>query len=229
MPPRGIACGRPRTSRGRRGPGRRGPRAAVDERVANPASDTPRRARNALIPLAVLVLGTMIGMGWQGYSAIADDPAAMALPLGEWLRLLLANAQSDVALLYASGCAWVTALLLTASQRLLSWRQLITTSLLSTRALYMAFGILFLAWTLGHICRDLGTSFFLTATAREAMTAAATGLLTIYDMCKAMDRGMEIGEVRLMSKTGGKSGAWSREGAASGESAATAAMGGGAR
>jgi Na+/H+ antiporter NhaC len=153
------------------------PMAAVDERVANPAADTPRRARNALIPLSVLVLGTMIGMGWQGYSAIADDPAAMALPLGEWIRLLLANAQSDVALLYASGCAWVTALLLTASQRILSWRQLITTSLLSTQALYMAFGILFLAWTLGHICRDLGTSFFLTATAREAMTAAALPIL----------------------------------------------------
>ena len=63
----------------------------------------------------------------------------------------------------------------------------------------------------------------------EAMTAAATGLLTVYDMCKAMDRGMEIGEVRLMSKTGGKSGAWSREGAASGESAAAAATRGGAQ
>ena len=153
------------------------PMAAVDERVANPRAETPRRARNALLPLSVLVLGTIIGMGWQGYTAIADDAAAKTLPLGEWLRLLLANAQSDVALLYASGCAWVTALLLTAAQRLMSWRELLATSLLSTRALYMAFGILFLAWSLGHICRDLGTSFFLTATAREAMTAAALPIL----------------------------------------------------
>jgi len=34
------------------------------------------------------------------------------------------------------------------------------------------------------------------------------GLLTIYDMCKAVDRGMEIGGVRLLEKEGGKSGHW---------------------
>jgi cyclic pyranopterin phosphate synthase len=34
------------------------------------------------------------------------------------------------------------------------------------------------------------------------------GLLTIYDMCKAVDRGMEIGGVRLLEKHGGKSGSW---------------------
>lgn len=44
----------------------------------------------------------------------------------------------------------------------------------------------------------------------EAMTAASTAALTIYDMCKAMDRGMEIVEVVLLSKTGGKSGTWTR-------------------
>jgi cyclic pyranopterin phosphate synthase len=46
----------------------------------------------------------------------------------------------------------------------------------------------------------------------EAMTAAATAALTIYDMCKAMDRGMVIEAVELVEKTGGKSGKWSREG-----------------
>lgn len=153
------------------------PMAAVDERVANPADHTPRRARNALLPLLVLVFGTILGMAWQGYSAIKGDAEAQALPLGEWLRTLLSHAQSDVALLYASCCAWVTAMLLTTTQRLMSWRETLVTSLLSTRALYLAFGILFLAWSLGHICRDLGTSFFLTAAAREAMTAALLPLL----------------------------------------------------
>ena len=42
----------------------------------------------------------------------------------------------------------------------------------------------------------------------EAMTAAATAALTIYDMCKAMDRGMVVEEVALLEKTGGKSGHW---------------------
>lgn len=45
----------------------------------------------------------------------------------------------------------------------------------------------------------------------EAMVAASTAGLTIYDMCKAMDRGMEILEVVLLSKSGGKSGQWVRE------------------
>ena len=44
----------------------------------------------------------------------------------------------------------------------------------------------------------------------EALTAAAVACLTIYDMCKAVDRGMEIDEVRLLLKEGGKSGRWER-------------------
>lgn len=44
----------------------------------------------------------------------------------------------------------------------------------------------------------------------EALTAASIACLTIYDMCKAMDRGMQIGEIRLLRKEGGKSGIWVR-------------------
>jgi cyclic pyranopterin phosphate synthase len=40
----------------------------------------------------------------------------------------------------------------------------------------------------------------------EALTAVSVGLLTVYDMCKAVDRGMRIEAVRLLEKTGGKSG-----------------------
>ena len=42
----------------------------------------------------------------------------------------------------------------------------------------------------------------------EALTAVQIGLLTIYDMCKAADRGMVIGDVRLLEKHGGKSGSY---------------------
>ncbi|MEG0776169.1 MAG: cyclic pyranopterin monophosphate synthase MoaC [Raoultibacter sp.] len=44
----------------------------------------------------------------------------------------------------------------------------------------------------------------------EALTAASVACLTIYDMCKAIDRGMEIMDVRLLRKAGGKSGLWER-------------------
>lgn len=46
----------------------------------------------------------------------------------------------------------------------------------------------------------------------EALTAASVACLTIYDMCKAVDRGMEITDVRLLLKDGGKTGLWTREG-----------------
>ncbi len=45
-----------------------------------------------------------------------------------------------------------------------------------------------------------------TGVEMEALTAVQVGLLTIYDMCKAVDRGMVIGDVRLLEKRGGKSG-----------------------
>jgi cyclic pyranopterin phosphate synthase len=44
----------------------------------------------------------------------------------------------------------------------------------------------------------------------EALCATQVALLTIYDMCKAIDRGMTIDGVRLMEKSGGKSGHWER-------------------
>jgi cyclic pyranopterin phosphate synthase len=47
-----------------------------------------------------------------------------------------------------------------------------------------------------------------TGVEMEALTAVQIGLLTIYDMCKAVDRGMVIEQVRLVEKSGGKSGAW---------------------
>jgi len=42
----------------------------------------------------------------------------------------------------------------------------------------------------------------------EALTGAQLTLVTIYDMCKAVDRGMVIGDIRLIEKSGGKSGHW---------------------
>ena len=49
-----------------------------------------------------------------------------------------------------------------------------------------------------------------TGVEMEALTAAAVAGLTIYDMCKAVDRSMTVGNVRLLRKTGGKSGTYER-------------------
>ena len=50
-----------------------------------------------------------------------------------------------------------------------------------------------------------------TGVEMEALTATQVALLTIYDMCKAVDRGMTIEQVRLLKKSGGKSGLWERK------------------
>jgi cyclic pyranopterin phosphate synthase len=50
-----------------------------------------------------------------------------------------------------------------------------------------------------------------TGVEMEALTAVSVAALTIYDMCKAVDKGMVLSEIRLERKTGGKSGAFERE------------------
>ena len=52
-----------------------------------------------------------------------------------------------------------------------------------------------------------------TGVEMEALTAVSVALLTVYDMVKAVDRGMQIEQVRLLEKTGGTHGDWRREGA----------------
>jgi cyclic pyranopterin phosphate synthase len=49
-----------------------------------------------------------------------------------------------------------------------------------------------------------------TGVEMEALTAAAVAALTLYDMCKAVEKGITIGNLRLIEKTGGKSGRWVR-------------------
>ena len=50
-----------------------------------------------------------------------------------------------------------------------------------------------------------------TGVEMEALTAVQVALLTIYDMCKAVDRGMVMGDVKLLEKSGGKSGTWTAD------------------
>ena len=57
-------------------------------------------------------------------------------------------------------------------------------------------------------CEATSECYGRTGVEMEALTAVSVGLLTIYDMCKAADRGMRIENIRLLEKKGGKSGHW---------------------
>lgn len=61
-----------------------------------------------------------------------------------------------------------------------------------------------------HVTATTGVTG-VTGIEMEALTAASVACLTIYDMCKAVDRGMEIVDVRLLRKEGGRSGLWERK------------------
>jgi len=58
------------------------------------------------------------------------------------------------------------------------------------------------------VCRVRAETTGPTGVEMEALTAVQIALLTIYDMCKAVDRGMVIGDIKLLEKSGGKSGEW---------------------
>ena len=60
-------------------------------------------------------------------------------------------------------------------------------------------------------CRVTAETHGQTGVEMEALTGVQVSLLTIYDMCKAVDRGMVIDAVRLLEKEGGKSGHWKRD------------------
>lgn len=60
----------------------------------------------------------------------------------------------------------------------------------------------------GIVCTATAETVGRTGVEMEALTAVSVALLTIYDMCKAADRGMVIENIRLLEKLGGKSGHW---------------------
>ncbi|WP_300453735.1 cyclic pyranopterin monophosphate synthase MoaC [Accumulibacter sp.] len=60
-------------------------------------------------------------------------------------------------------------------------------------------------------CLTRAECFGRTGVEMEALCAATIGLLTIYDMCKSVDREMRFESIRLLEKTGGKSGHWRRQ------------------
>ncbi|MCL1939830.1 MAG: cyclic pyranopterin monophosphate synthase MoaC [Desulfovibrionaceae bacterium] len=62
--------------------------------------------------------------------------------------------------------------------------------------------------TIRAVCEVKTT--YKTGVEMEALTGVSVALLTVYDMCKSMDKGMEISGIRLMQKTGGKSGDFKR-------------------
>ncbi|WP_420633928.1 cyclic pyranopterin monophosphate synthase MoaC [Candidatus Palauibacter sp.] len=63
----------------------------------------------------------------------------------------------------------------------------------------------------GYRLRVRASAEWRTGVEMEALAGVAAGLLALYDMCKAIDRGMSMGPIRLLEKRGGRSGTWTAE------------------
>ena len=121
-----------------------------------PIDGKPQRAFNAYIPVAVMVLGMLVGLYITGKEAVADiaDPT---------LKDIIGNANSYTALMWASLSSMMAAALLTLGQRIMGLEEVVNAWFHGVRAMLMAMIILILAWSLGEITDILKTADFLVS------------------------------------------------------------------
>lgn len=140
------------------------PMVAEDLDRTEPPEGAPLLGRNAFLPILLLVSVTVFLVFRQGTATLAaDDPDALSLPLLERIPKILGGGESQRALFYASIGACALAVLLAVGQRILTVSDAVQSALRSAKSLGFAVVILVLAWSIGAVCKDLGTAQFLTA------------------------------------------------------------------
>jgi Na+/H+ antiporter NhaC len=121
--------------------------AETESSVLVPSADTPKRALNAVIPIAVLVVGVLGGLWATGE--------------GEGVREIISSADSYKAMMWASLLSVVVAIALSVGQRILSLDEAINAWYAGMKAMLLAIVILVLAWALSNVNDVLGTADYL--------------------------------------------------------------------
>jgi Na+/H+ antiporter NhaC len=134
--------------------------ADVDLSGAGTNAEPAARARNAVIPIMVLVVVTFAGLWVTGRSEAGADAS---------LRDVIGSADPYVALLWSSLLAVLTAIVLTVAQRLMSLANALEAWLTGVHAVLPAMLILLLAWALAAVCVELDTAGYLAATLGDAI------------------------------------------------------------
>jgi Na+/H+ antiporter NhaC len=119
------------------------------------AEDIPERWYNAVIPIAVVIVGTVVGLMVTGMEAL--EQAGEGGGFFDAIR----SGNSFVALLWSSFAGCVAALLLVAAQRILTLTATINAWVAGIKAMTPAIVILILAWSIGAVCNDLHTADYL--------------------------------------------------------------------
>ena len=130
-----------------------------DEAALAMKDGVPPRAANALVPVAVMIVGIMTGLFITGEGDTISD--------------IIGSANSYRALMWASLAGALTAIVMTVAQRLLSLDEIVDAWVSGARFTFIAMIILVLAWSMSEISRELHTADFLIASLGDSLPAAA--------------------------------------------------------
>jgi Na+/H+ antiporter NhaC len=128
--------------------------------------DVPGRPWNALIPVLTVVLVAAMGIYVDGRAKL------LAAGVEPSLRMIVGEASSSAAMLWATGAGCICALALSVSSGALSFRHSLDAWLSGVRSMIYAVMILVLAWALGAVCKELDTAGFLIGMVGEWISAA---------------------------------------------------------
>jgi len=164
--------------------------------------EIPHRWPNAVIPVAMVIAGTLVGMVWSGWSSgaypggipslfelvggtatVGEFGSAVGAAVGDlgsfvvW-REAFSQANNATVLLYASLVGTAVAAALAVGQRLLTMWETVHAFSQAIPLMATAAAILVLAWSIQGVCADLGTGVYLVSTVRETLSVTAVPLIT---------------------------------------------------
>ena len=146
-------------------------------RSADAKDGVPRMAWIAVVPVAVVLLATVIGLLWDGggLARVAEDPLAL-LSVSMWRDAFGGAANSTRVLAVASIVGSAVAFALVLGRRLLTFGESVKAYGRGMQSMWLAIVILTLAWGIKAVCDDLGTSQFLVAGLRDVLHPAVLPL-----------------------------------------------------
>lgn len=134
------------------------PLANLRDDIAIPPPGTPQRWYNALIPIAVVIVVTAIGLWYHGKGQMSYEEFQSARP---WQ--VFSAADANIVLCWSSLVGSIVAVLMVISQRILTLTQSMEAWLGGVQSMLIAIIVLLFAWSLGSICKELHTADYLTS------------------------------------------------------------------
>lgn len=132
------------------------PASDFDADILNPKAGKPQRWYNAIVPIAVVMVGTLVGLWYTGRQALIAEGAT-----DYGIRQVIANSDSYVSILWAAFAACAVALVMTLAQRILTLDEALEAWAAGLKAMLFACVILVLAWSIGSVTTDIHTAGYI--------------------------------------------------------------------